>query len=201
MSRILWGRATSVNVQKVMWVLAELGIAHERRDAGGAFGWPEALEGLNPNRRIPVWQDGDLVLWESHAILRHLGAAQLPPGPLGDQWMEYVTSTVQPAFLGVFYQKVRFSKAERDEAALAKYLADLETTLDVVEGRLARARWLGDAFSVADIALGAMMYRYFDMDMPHGHRPGLARWVAELQERPAYRDIIETSYEALRAVD
>ena len=59
MSRILWGRATSVNVQKVMWVLAELRIAHERRDAGGAFGWPEELEGLTPNRRIPVWQDGD----------------------------------------------------------------------------------------------------------------------------------------------
>ena len=55
----VWGRATSVNVQAVMWALAELGIACERIDVGGAFGGLDTPEfrAMNPNGRIPVLRD------------------------------------------------------------------------------------------------------------------------------------------------
>jgi len=60
----IWGRANSVNVQKVLWCLHELDLAFERIDAGMAFGKnrePEYLS-MNPNGRVPTLVDGDYVL-------------------------------------------------------------------------------------------------------------------------------------------
>ena len=72
----VWGRATSGNVQKVMWAIGELGLPHERIDAGREFGGLETPEygALNPNRRIPVLEDGGVVVWESNVIVRYLSA-------------------------------------------------------------------------------------------------------------------------------
>src|SRR5215468_4547469 len=84
MSRpLLLGRRSSFNVQKVQWLLGELGLDFEQRELGGRFGGldtPEFLT-LNPNGRIPVLVDGDVVVWESHAILRYLAATHG-----GDSW-------------------------------------------------------------------------------------------------------------------
>jgi glutathione S-transferase len=72
----IWGRNTSSNVQVVMWAVGELGLEHERIDWGGAFGGGEDPEyrAMNPNGLVPTVRDGDLVMWESPAILRYLGA-------------------------------------------------------------------------------------------------------------------------------
>ena len=98
-----------------------------------------------------------------------------------------------------FFQTVRLPQEKRSAATLARHLEALDSALDVVEGRLTAVPWLGGAaFSVADIALGSLMYRYTDMDIPRPARPGLARWHAALRERPAFRAVIETSYDDLR---
>ena len=75
----IWGRPTSVNVQKVMWAIGELGVAHERVDVGRQYGGLDTLAygALNPNRRIPTLQDGDVVLW--------LDVASHPVNVLGRQ--------------------------------------------------------------------------------------------------------------------
>ena len=74
----LWGRKNSINVQKVLWCLAELGLKEgkdfERIDAGLRFGvnnTPVFLK-LNPNGLIPTLEDGDVVLWEPNTIMRYL---------------------------------------------------------------------------------------------------------------------------------
>ena len=72
----IYGRATSYNVQKVMWLVAELGLPHQRIDVGGKFGGldtPEFLA-MNPNGKIPVIDDGGVIVWESNAIVRYLAA-------------------------------------------------------------------------------------------------------------------------------
>lgn len=72
----VWGRTTSSNVQTVMWALAEIGLEHERIDAGGPFGGLDTPEffAMNPNRLVPVLRDGGEYLWESASIVRYLGA-------------------------------------------------------------------------------------------------------------------------------
>ena len=110
----VWGRRSSFNVQKVMWLVGELGLAHERIDAGSTFGGLDAPEflAMNPHGRIPVIADGQAIVWESHAVLRYLaarhGALQFWPDDLAvrarvDGWMDWSQTALQPDFLvGVF---------------------------------------------------------------------------------------------------
>ncbi len=80
----IWGRANSVNVQKVLWCLRELDLAYERIDAGMAFGRnhdPDYLA-MNPNARVPTLVDGDFVLWESNSIMRYLVLAYGKGSPI-----------------------------------------------------------------------------------------------------------------------
>lgn len=72
----IWGRLNSINVMKVMWCVEELGLAHERVDAGMEHGvvGEDFYAKLNPNRRVPTIEDDGLVLWESNVIVRYLCA-------------------------------------------------------------------------------------------------------------------------------
>lgn len=192
---ILWGRPSSVNVQKVLWALAESGTAFEHHVVGGRYGGTDTAEfaAMTPLPRVPVLQDGALTLWESHAILRHLAGGVTP---LTDQWMEYATSTLQPAFLRLFYEVVRTAPAERTQDADA-LIAGFLATVPPLEWQLQKTKWLGgDRFSMADIAAGALMYRACDLCDPLS--PEVARWYGQLQARPAYPAFVMTSYEELR---
>ena len=110
----IWGRANSVNVQKVLWCLGELDLAYRRIDAGMAFGRntePEYLA-MNPNARVPTLVEGDFVLWESNSIMRYLGMVHGKGSPIYpetprrraavDRWLDWTLSTVQPVDRPVF---------------------------------------------------------------------------------------------------
>lgn len=195
----LWGRASSVNVQKVMWALAELGLEYERIDAGGKYGRADEVRAMNPNVRVPVWQEDGLTLWESHAILRHLAARGIAHDAVADQWMEWTTSTLQPPFIGVFWQVVRMRPEERSAEALAKHAEATNASLAILDERLAGNSWLnGREFSTAELAAGSLMYRIHDLDWPMGDFPHVRAWYDRLAERPAYRDTVMTSYDELR---
>src|SRR5215472_3070300 len=81
----IWGRNTSVNVQKVMWAVGELELPHERIDVGGAFGKNKepAYLAMNPNGLVPTLEEDGFLLWESNSIVRYLaakyGAGKLEP--------------------------------------------------------------------------------------------------------------------------
>ncbi|MGI9333231.1 MAG: glutathione S-transferase, partial [Gammaproteobacteria bacterium] len=103
--RTLWGRVNSINVMKVLWCLDEIGLEYERVDAGMAFGVVDTPDyrAMNPNGRVPTLRDGDLVLWESNAIVRYLcerySHGELSPRDPGeravaDQWMDWQQTTV-----------------------------------------------------------------------------------------------------------
>lgn len=84
MLRIL-GKASSINVRKVLWTCAELNLPFEREDWGSGFQstlTPQFLA-LNPCAMVPVIQDDDFTLWESNSIIRYLasryGGEQLYP--------------------------------------------------------------------------------------------------------------------------
>ena len=72
----IWGRATSSNVQKVLWCCDELDLAYERVDAGREFGkvGDSSYQAMNPNGLVPTLVDGALVVWESNAILFYMAS-------------------------------------------------------------------------------------------------------------------------------
>ena len=111
----VWGRRSSFNVQKVMWLIGDLGLAHEHIDAGGRFGGLDAPEflAMNPHGRVPVIREDDAIVWESHAILRYLAARHGgetfwsgDPATRAriEGWMDWSQTSLQPDFLeGVFW--------------------------------------------------------------------------------------------------
>ena len=211
MTAKLWGRASSVNVQKVMWALAECDVAHERVDAGWTYGQNDTPEflAMAPFGMVPVWQEGDFAIWESHAILRHLArgpCAALWPEDIQDQaradlWIEFTATTLLPPLSGLFYQTVRNPPEELSAEAMAKNSATLDKVLDVLETYLEGRDWLlGDALTMADIAVGTPMFRYHEMDIPRQDRPVLTAYYERMKARAAYQGSAMTSYEELRAV-
>lgn len=207
----VWGRTTSVNVQKVMWTIAELGLAHERFDAGGAFGKTDTADytAMNPNKLIPTLEDDGFVLWESSAIVRYLarkyGTGKLMPAneqesARADQWMEWSTTTLYPDLTAtIFIGLIRTPAKDRNNAGIAASIQRVGERLAILDGVLANRPYiLGDKLTVADIPAGSMMYRYFRLPIARPNLPNVEAWYARLAERAAYRDHVMIDYSSLR---
>jgi glutathione S-transferase len=200
----IWGRANSVNVQKVLWCLAELDLAYERIDAGMAFGkndQPEYLA-MNPNGRVPTLVDGDYVLWESNSIMRYLnlaygnGSPIYPQAPQAraavDRWLDWSLSTLQPVDRPVFWALVRTPVEKRDMIAIQKDVDAEAAVWRTPEALLGSRRYIeGDQFTIADIVLGAFARRWFGVEgVTRPKLPNLERWFALISERPGFKKFI-----------
>ncbi|WP_417308633.1 glutathione S-transferase family protein [Devosia sp.] len=206
----LLGRRNSCNVQKVMWMLDELELDHDHVEIGGAFGGNDsaAFLSLNPNGTVPVLKDGGLTLWESHAILRYLAAQYgsgrfWPEDPVDravvDQWTDWTATTFQPAWIALFWQVVRTPAPQHDAEAIAAALHRTYRSFEIMDTRLASSPWLaGDAFSIADIAAGAALYRWSSMEIDRPELPHVEAWHERLSERRAFREAVCRSFEELR---
>jgi glutathione S-transferase len=200
----IWGRANSVNVQKVLWCLRELDLAHERIDAGMALGRnrdPEFLA-MNPNGRVPTLVDGDFVLWESNSIMRYLvlayrpGSRLYPDAPKRragvDRWLDWTLSTLQPVDRPVFWALVRTPLEQRDMGAIQKD-ADAEgEQWRIVDSQLGTRRFIeGEDFTLADIALGAYARRWFGVEgISKPKLVHLERWFAQFAGRPGFAQFV-----------
>ena len=200
----IWGRANSVNVQKVLWCLAELDLAYERIDAGMAFGKNNepAYLAMNPNGRVPTLVEGDFVLWESNSVMRYLamahgqGSPVYPEAPKRragvDRWLDWTLSTVQPVDRPVFWALVRTPPDKRDMAAIRKDVDAEAVVWRIADAQLASRRFIeGDDFTLADIALGAYARRWLGVEGVS--KPKLAhldRWFAQFATRPGFQKFI-----------
>ena len=196
----IWGRPNSINVQKVMWAVAELGLEHQRIDVGGAFGGLDTDQygAMNPNRKIPVLEDGGTIVWESHACLRYLAATYgdgrlWPADPIkrkvADQWMDWKITTLQPFMHVCFWGLIRTAEADRDMPAIEKAAASLGETWRLFDTHMAsRSFVLGDMLTMGDIPLGCAFYRYASLPLSRPSLPAIEAWYARLQERRTYRD-------------
>ena len=207
---IVHGRATSANVQLVMWAIGELGLEHERRDVGGAFGGtttPEFLA-MNPNALVPVLQDGNVTMFESAAILRYLGARYgdegfWPPDPGRrgrlDQWAEWAKITLGTQMITLFVQMIRTREADRKPDAIAAALAEMKRLARIADARIGAGPWLdGEAFTFADIGFGHQLYRYYTLPIERVPTPNLDAYYERLTRRPAYARHVMVSYDSMR---
>ena len=201
----IWGRANSVNVQKVLWCCDELTLPYDRIDAGLHFGRnhePTYLA-MNPTGHVPTLVDGDFVLWESHSILRYLamqyGSSSLlyPDEPKArasiDRWLDWTLSVLAPAERPVFLTLVRTPAAERNAAKLA---ADIEAVTQwwrLLDTQLQGRFFIeGEKFTLADVALGAYAKRWFGLEgVERPSMPNLERWYSRLATRSGFKKHID----------
>ncbi len=194
----IWGRRNSINVQKVMWTVAELGLEAERIDAGMAFGvvnepW---YADLNPNRRVPTIDDDGVVLWESNVIVRYLASEHasgtlMPAEPArrakAEIWMDWQQSSVMYGLTPVFLGLIRTPADQRDMAAIRAGEDEVKAAFALLDRQLAgKSYLLGDQLTVADIPLGCAAYRWYALPIERPDLPNLRAWYERLTERPAF---------------
>src|SRR3974390_1468214 len=198
----VWGRRNSANVQKAMWAIGELGLAHERIDIAGAFGHNREAPylALNPNGLVPTLEDGDLILWESNSIVRYLAGRHgrgtlepADPGPrgVGSQWMDWQLSVLGPAIHATFWGLVRTPPERRDMAVIEASKAKTTAAIKILDAQLAKTAYVaGDAFSMGDIPVGVFGYRFHSLVNDRPPLPHFERWFAAVSARPAFHDHI-----------
>ncbi|SOE52086.1 Uncharacterized glutathione S-transferase-like protein [plant metagenome] len=198
----IWGRLSSVNVQKVVWAARELNLPFERIDAGGKFGHVDTPEyaRMNPNRLVPVIDDDGFILWESNAIVRYLasrnGAGNLWPGDLrtradADRWMDWQTTEFGPAMRDAFLQLIRTPEDKRDDALVAASVAQSNRKALLLEDALFTRDFLaGKRFTVADIAVGAQAHRWLGLPIERPATPRLRAWYERVSQRAAAAEVL-----------
>jgi glutathione S-transferase len=207
----VYGRKSSFNLQKVMWLVAELGLAHRHIELGGSHGGLDIPEfrAMNPHGRVPVIDDEGTIVWESHAILRYLAACygrgrfwsdDAAQRSLSDRWMDWSQTTLQPDFLiGVFWGYYRTPASERNMAAVDVKVRRCGQHFRLLDSILADRQFLlGQNLSLADIPIGTALYRYFNIDIARPDLPNVERWYSALQARPAYCTHVMVPFEELR---
>mgnify|MGYP003575035265 FL=1 len=189
MIRIL-GKASSINVRKVLWTCEEIGIAYARADDG-----PELAQ--NPNGLVPVIVDGDFVLWESNSIIRYLATkwgaeALLPTEPRAraedDRWIDCQACEFNGAWRYAFSAIVRKNPAFNDPRDIEASKRQWTRMVAILDSQLARtdAHVAGDAFTLADIPIGLSVNRWF---MAPFERPAFGHveaYYERLSGRPAF---------------
>ena len=196
----IWGRRNSINVQKVMWLVAELGLEHQRVDAGGQYGGMDttAYAAMNPNRRVPTIDDSGFTLWESNVIVRYLAAkhsagslwpTDLKLRAVADQWMDWQQTTLLADMRTVFWGLVRTPPERRDHVAIAAAVESLKFLWARFDGHLkGRAFVAGDDLTIGDIPVGAMCHRYHALLIDRADLANLSSWYDRLKRRPAFRE-------------
>jgi glutathione S-transferase len=198
----LLGKETSINVRKVLWTCAELGMAYRREDWGVPFRSPAepAFLALNPNAMVPVIVDADgTVLWESNTICRYLAhrhgngnnnGSLLPLEPVArarvEQWMDWQAGELNNAWRYAFMALVRKSPAHDDPAQVAQSIAQWNRHMGILERQLDRTGFhaAGKDFSLADIVLGLSANRWLMTPMARPDYPAVQAWIERLRQRP-----------------
>jgi glutathione S-transferase len=195
----IWGRTNSINVQKVLWCCAELGLTYDRVDAGREFGVNTTPEyrAMNPNGLVPTIDDDGFVLWESHAIVRYLArkhglGALCPADPRAaadaDRWMEWFSTTLWISLRPVFWNLVRVEPDKRNMTEVEQSRRQLATNLAIVDQLLATRDYVaGKAFTMGDIPMGVSAFRWFTLPIERPALPNLERWYQRICERPGFR--------------
>jgi glutathione S-transferase len=192
----LLGRASSGNVQKVLFLLEELGAPYERADYGRQFGNTQTAEykALNPNAKVPTLVDGDVSTWESNTILRYIAALHAPamhgdtPAERSqvERWMDWLLASVNAPYLAMF-RDAKKPEAER-AADFEAQRTELVGLMQLLDAQLAGKDFVAlGRFTLADVALAPIMARCLAFPIEKPALPNLERWCAAMAARPGFR--------------
>jgi glutathione S-transferase len=201
--RRIWGRATSSNVMKVIWLCEEIALSYERIDAGLSFGRTNTPEyrAMNPTGLVPTLEEDGFTLWESNAICRYLAGSD-PSGEavwpaeararaMVDCWMDAQQTLLTRSQSMVFQGLIRKKPEERDMAAINAAMTEADRVWLMLQAQIERAGGgyvCGPSLTLADIVWGVHVHRWFNMPVTRSDAPGLRAWYERLLSRPAYSD-------------
>ncbi|SHN85277.1 glutathione S-transferase family protein [Bradyrhizobium erythrophlei] len=200
----IWGRANSINVQKVLWCCGELSLQYDRVDAGNEFGVTKTPQYrvLNPNGLVPTIEDGDFQLWESNVIVRYLaqtrGDGRLCPADIrtrfdAERWMDWQATVFWPALRPLFIELIRTQPAKRDANVISRAETLSLAAAQILNDRLSDHSFLaGESFSMGDIPAATTVHRWYSLDIHHPKLPNLYRWYQLMKERESFRAIVMT---------
>jgi glutathione S-transferase len=192
----LLGRQTSGNVQKVLFMLEEIGAKYEREDYGRLFENTQTAEykALNPTSKVPTLVDGDTVIWESNTILRYLSASNgnalngATPAETTEieRWMDFLLAAVNPGYMTAF--KGAKLTPEEQTPEYKEGVKDLAVQLQIIDAQLAGKDYLAlGKLTIADVACAPILKRCVDFTIGRPAMPNLERWVAAMAARPAFQ--------------
>jgi glutathione S-transferase len=196
----LLGKASSINVRKVLWTCHELGLDYVREDFGVGFQsttTPE-FKALNPNSMVPVLIDGDFVLWESNVICRYLAVREgredlLSSDPktraLTEQWIDWQAGELNNSWRYAFPALARNSAQHTDPALIDAGVSNWNRHMQILEAQLQKSGdyVLGDQFTLADIPLGLSVNRWAMTPMPRPALPAVEAYYERLNQREGFR--------------
>jgi glutathione S-transferase len=182
---------------RVRWALEEVGLAYDVRLLSFAAMKEPAHLALHPFGQIPTYEEGDLVLFESGAIVLHL--AQNHAGLLPDDrnaqaraiaWMFAAVNTVEPPILDL--QNIKFQEGDKSwyQERLPLVQDRIRVRLGELSARLGDAEWLDGSFSAGDLMMVSVLLRLKPSGML-GEYPRLSAYVARGEARPAYKRAFE----------
>jgi glutathione S-transferase len=189
------GRQTSGNVQKVLFMLEEMGTAYEREDYGRQFENTQTAEykAMNPTSKVPTFIDGDVVIWESNTILRYIANVAAPeltgstPAEKAEveRWMDFLLAAVNAGYLTAF-KGAKLPPEEHTDAYKAE-VKGLVDQLKIMDAHLAGKDFFAlDKLTIADIACAPVIKRCVGFKIDRPALPNLERWVAAMEARPAF---------------
>jgi glutathione S-transferase len=189
----------SPNPQKVRFGLLELGLDCEMAAVDltkGEHKQPEFLA-LNPFGRVPVLVDGDLTVWESHAILSYLGEKTGKLWPVSaagranaHKWLFFLSTHISPAATDLAYNRIaaKLLGLKGDEDAIARGERALPDVIKIIEGQLGKSKWLpGDEFSLVECAYGPVLNVIEKAGFAFDAFPNVRAYLGEIRERPAWK--------------
>ena len=206
----LWGRKNAYNVQKALWILAELQLDYVQHDVGSSPGDLETPEflALNPHARIPVLKDDGAIVWESNSIVRYLaaryGAGTLCPETAllrsyAERWMDWELAKLQPAFIDLFWGYYRTRPESRNQATIDAAQQRCAQHFQQLDRHLARQPYLaGESFTMGDIPCAVCLYRYFEMGLAVEQPEHVMQWYQRLSARSAFRNSIMIAFDELK---
>ena len=185
---------------RVAWLLEELGLEYEleRFQLGDrAMREPEYLA-VHPLGRVPALEDGDVMLFESGAIVQYLlaryGEGRFNPAPDSPafpaylQWLHYAEGMIMPPINIIVVETILLPPERRNETNVKRAQKLLNQMLTVVDAQLADREYLAGEFSGADIMTGhASHVSQAMLKMDYGDKPNLAAYVERLRARPAFQ--------------
>jgi glutathione S-transferase len=200
MLRIL-GRSTSINVRKVLWTAAEIGLTfeHDNEWAISKDILSPEFKALNPNGLVPVLISEDGVLWESNTICRYLAAKAgrtdlLPEAPFArasvEKWMDWQSSDLTSAWRAAFMALVRQNPIyTHDKTAIIRSSEQWNSMMLMLERHIweTDGYMLGETFTLADVVVGLSLQRWLLTPIERPPAPALDAYRQRLQARPAVK--------------